>query len=158
MALINSYINATSTIMIKITLALAFLAASASAAMALISCSGTRTSFTFEGNQVKNRNCGSHQFQLPIDIILTNVISVGIPHLHPLHLHSPGCCALNQRVLGNNTHFINSNTNTSRTAQTQIDTCISFAMISLCERMSPKLRVPSTFLNVVAANNLAEAP
>ena len=72
MALMNTDINATSTINIKITLALAFLAASASAAMALISCSGTRTSFTFEGNQVKNRNCGSRRFQLHIDIILKN--------------------------------------------------------------------------------------
>ena len=37
-------------------------------------------------------------------------------------------------------------------------TLISFAIDSLCERISPNVRVPNTFLSVVAASSRAEPP
>ena len=65
-----------------VTLARASLAASASAAMALISCSGTRTSFTW--TQVVRED------DLRAYVWL---------HLHPLHCHAPVQCALRQQIL-----------------------------------------------------------
>ena len=75
-----------------VTLARASLAASASAAMALISCSGTRTSFTWTQGGEGRRPLGQRGMQ-------SWTLSWAWPHLHPLHCHAPVQCALRQQIL-----------------------------------------------------------
>ena len=76
-----------------------------------------------------------------------------ILHLHPLHCDAPGVRGLVKSGL-NKTKIISQ---LGAPLSSQF-TCMSCAMASLSERMSPRFLVPSTFLRVVAANNLAEAP
>ena len=81
---------------VKITFARAFLAASASAAMARISCSGTRTSFTWRRTQ---------KLRCTEDQLLKCYNKMAICHnlhflyLDSLNLDSPGSSALHQGVL-----------------------------------------------------------
>ena len=75
-----------------VTLARASLAASASAAMALISCSGTRTSFTWTRGGQGRRPLGQRGMQ-------SWTLSWAWPHLHPLYCHAPVQCALRQQIL-----------------------------------------------------------
>ena len=126
-----------------VTLARASLAASASAAMALISCSGTRTSFTW--TQVVRED----------DLWVKGACRVG--HCHGRGLTSTLSTATPQYSVpsaSRSWHCYKNVDSDSRVSEPP--TCISCAILTRSERMSPRVRVPSTFRSVVAASACAD--
>ena len=118
-----------------VTLARASLAASASAAMALISCSGTRTSFTWtQGSQGRRPlvtwacRCRDYYGRG-----LTSTLSTATPQY--------SVPSANRSWHGYN------NVDSDSRVSVQ-PTCISCAILTRSERMSPRVRVPSTFLSI----------
>ncbi len=71
-------------------------------------------------------------------------------YLDPLHRDAPVEGPVSKQVLGIG------NVNKSVPLSPPRPTCISWAILTRSERMSPRVRVPSTFLKVVAARAWAE--